>query len=502
MRKVFLALLVTLLPAASLAAPPEVTNVAFAQRTDGSMRIDVTYDVADADGDTLTVTLQASDDSGATWLVPTAHTTGDVGDGIVPGAGKTIVWDIGADLPRRELDTVSVRVVASDEGVSFEPHSPALYALVVWQVVDWNEPGIFERYAQADLIVLTTVALWGMQQWEELRPLEKIRAINPDVKILGYVLSMTVQDNWIDRRDSHPFGYDMYHATKDYWSYTTTGDTLRNWWRQINLNILDPDCRLAIAGVIHDWQTTTNNPLDGVFWDYFPTQLWWPVDTLFEGEPDLDGDGIPHLEDADEIAAFHQASADLVLDVRAVMGEDFIQVFNGTRAQIDPEFAALSDGIHYELFPTMGFSTPSMANALNPELPRSLFNSISWPRTDNGGPYNILTNIQQYFYNDQNQVNTLLDLGDLFRVVGLLTGTYSSWNSRTGDYRYGWPDVVISLGEPLGPVTIEGNVFTREFEYGGVELTMDDGTMPNPFSYRIWVGDELVEAFDLPYHFP
>lgn len=502
MRNMLLALLLIFPPAIAGAADPEVTNVAFAQRTDGSMLIDVTYDVADADGDPLAITLQASDDGGATWIVPTSHTTGDVGQGVAPGAGKSIVWNVGADLPGRELDTISVRVVASDRGVRFEPHSPALYAIMDWDPVDWNEPGIFERYARADLIVLTTVSLWGRQEWEELRPLEKIRAINPDVKIVGYVLAKTVQENWADSRPAHPFGYDMYHATEPYWCYTTTGDTLQDWFNQINVNILEPGCRQAIAGVIRDFQATTNNPLDGVFWDYFPMQLWWPVEGLFEGEADLDGDGVPHHQDPDEIAAFRQACDDLVLEVRAELGEDFIQIFNGPRGQVDPDFAALGDGIHYELFPTIGYESPTMANALDPSVPRSLFNSIDWPRTDNGGPYNFVTNIQRYFYNDDQGVNTLIDLGDLNRVVGLLTGAYASWNNQTGNYAYGWPDVVISLGEPLGPTVIDGDDYTREFEYGRVEMWMKSGTTPNPFGYSIWVGDELVELYDAPYHFP
>jgi hypothetical protein len=31
---------------------------------------------------------------------------------------------------------------------------------------------------------------------------------------------------------------------------------------------------------------------------------------------------------------------------------------------------------------------------------------------------------------------------------------------------------------------------------------MESGSPPVPFNYRIYIGDELVEAFDQPYHFP
>ncbi len=64
---------------------PVVSNITVSQRTDGSKLVDIYYSLADADGDTCTVTVLASDDNGATWTVPITAVTGHVGGGVTPG---------------------------------------------------------------------------------------------------------------------------------------------------------------------------------------------------------------------------------------------------------------------------------------------------------------------------------------------------------------------------------------------------------------------------------
>ena len=100
--------------AAAQPDPPVVSNVAFAQRTDGSGIVDVAYDLVDGDSPTVTVTLEASSDGGATWTLTTATYSGDVGAGIAPGSGKAIEWDFATDNPGLFLDNVVIRVTADD----------------------------------------------------------------------------------------------------------------------------------------------------------------------------------------------------------------------------------------------------------------------------------------------------------------------------------------------------------------------------------------------------
>jgi len=109
--------------------PPVVTNVDFNMRNDGSKMVDITYDVFDAQGQTMTVTITASSDSGATWNLPITQVTGAVGSGITNGTGKTIVWNAGAEIPNFYSATVQIRITADDNYVPPPPcpGTPTVY---------------------------------------------------------------------------------------------------------------------------------------------------------------------------------------------------------------------------------------------------------------------------------------------------------------------------------------------------------------------------------------
>jgi len=100
---------------------PVVTNVDFNMRNDGSKMVDITYDVFDAQGQTMTVTIAASSDGGATWNLPITQVTGAVGGGITNGTGKTIVWNAGAEIPNFYSATVQIRITADDNYVPPPP---------------------------------------------------------------------------------------------------------------------------------------------------------------------------------------------------------------------------------------------------------------------------------------------------------------------------------------------------------------------------------------------
>ena len=95
-------------------ANPEVTNVQASQRTDGSMLVDIAYDVSDEDGDSVTVSINVSDDDGLTYTVNATSITGDAGSGITSGSGKSIVWDAGTDVPGVSGTEYRVKVIADD----------------------------------------------------------------------------------------------------------------------------------------------------------------------------------------------------------------------------------------------------------------------------------------------------------------------------------------------------------------------------------------------------
>ena len=95
------------------AADPVVTNVQVAQRRDGSKLADIYYDLSDADTDTLKVWVEVSADGGEPWTELT-HVTGDVGENVLTGTSKHIVWDIAAEFGTGSGTGYVAKVVAED----------------------------------------------------------------------------------------------------------------------------------------------------------------------------------------------------------------------------------------------------------------------------------------------------------------------------------------------------------------------------------------------------
>jgi len=82
-----------------------------AQRTDGSMIVDITYDLAGTEPD-YTISVEASFDDGVTFT-QIDSVSGDVGAGIVPGTGKAIVWNFGNEFTDQYSSTTQIKLTAS-----------------------------------------------------------------------------------------------------------------------------------------------------------------------------------------------------------------------------------------------------------------------------------------------------------------------------------------------------------------------------------------------------
>ena len=104
------------------AVPPVVSNVHAAQRP-GTKLVDITYDLADSDSNSLTVGVEISGDGGQTFAIPAATLSGDVGPDISPGLGRAIVWNAGSDWAGHYVPGAQVRVTADDS--SPPPNFPA-----------------------------------------------------------------------------------------------------------------------------------------------------------------------------------------------------------------------------------------------------------------------------------------------------------------------------------------------------------------------------------------
>jgi len=121
---------------------PQVTNVKFSQRQDASLIVDVYYEVNDPEGSTMTITMQASNDNGATWGFSCNSITGDVGAGITNGA-KHIEWDFAAEHPETFGDQFKIKIIADDGGDIFGvpcPGTPTvIYAGKTYNTVQIGE---------------------------------------------------------------------------------------------------------------------------------------------------------------------------------------------------------------------------------------------------------------------------------------------------------------------------------------------------------------------------
>ncbi len=92
---------------------PVVTNVQAEQRASTKL-VEITYDVFDADGDILTISVEVSNDGGKTFTIKPVTLLGDVGSGIMSGTVKTIVWDAYKDCPEQYGTNFLVKVIADD----------------------------------------------------------------------------------------------------------------------------------------------------------------------------------------------------------------------------------------------------------------------------------------------------------------------------------------------------------------------------------------------------
>lgn len=368
-------------------------------------------------------------------------------------------------------------------------------AALDYQVGDLNDPEELAKYTRADILIVQADQFWGSVDNEGR--LGILRAAKPDLIIIGYFRTKAIRAHWGDE-PWQTYNHALFEAARPFWCQTTEGDTLMDWPGAVIFDYTNPAARQAMLDVFVTFQQSSSNKFDGVFWDYFNDKLWIaPQVTGMEGEPDMDGDGIAHWDDEDELEAFRDAQYDWAREMQAVMGPNFIQIANGARALTDSLFAAEFDGMYYELFPNVGFSNgDTFRKALDPNQYNNLWTAHGWPRTRNGGPWLILAHsstVGSYRDDDGNWVT--IDPGNFLRAVALLTDATSTHFDLTGRLRAGIPEVELNLGRALGETVIDGDHFVRHFERGRVELVMGQGQYPNPFSYAIPQNGVIVEQF-------
>lgn len=91
-----------------------VSQVLVSQR-EGTKLVDITYNVASDSTNVVEVSLVVSN---STTTIPATSLTGDIGDGISTGSGKSILWDMGADWNGNVVSSAIFTVLAGDSYTS------------------------------------------------------------------------------------------------------------------------------------------------------------------------------------------------------------------------------------------------------------------------------------------------------------------------------------------------------------------------------------------------
>jgi hypothetical protein len=106
--------------------------------------------------------------------------------------GRSIHLDFGAVPAPILVSQMRARVFASDRGVAFAPHSPGNnIAVIQLNPSNWQDPAHLERMAQADLLMVTAHELWAGSALANVPVIASLKAINPDLKVVGYVSAFT-----------------------------------------------------------------------------------------------------------------------------------------------------------------------------------------------------------------------------------------------------------------------------------------------------------------------
>jgi formylglycine-generating enzyme required for sulfatase activity len=189
-----------LLPAILIAAPPVVSEVSFSQRANSNL-VDITYDLADADGDNeFTVTFDVSTDGGSTWPIKPERWSGAAGSGVKSGKSRQITWDALGDCGRLRSDNVVVRVKADDGRMAKARPTPDAVRPV-------PDAGRKEQGAPAGMTFLRT----NSQGYEEYRWEKDGSTV---IKIPAGTFTMGSSDGDADEKPVHQVELGEYYIDK------------------------------------------------------------------------------------------------------------------------------------------------------------------------------------------------------------------------------------------------------------------------------------------------
>lgn len=183
-------------------ADSAVTNVRASQRA-GTKLVDIFYDLG-VGTPPISVSVQASNDSGATYAIPMGSTTGNLGASVAAGKNRKITWNAGADWDDQYSAAVKFRLTAMDSP------APTGFALIPGGIFEmgnalpvstdhWNELPVHSVYVTEFYMERTEVT---KAKWDEVYSWAVAHGYefeNVGFGRLGKTLDNPVQEvNWRD----------------------------------------------------------------------------------------------------------------------------------------------------------------------------------------------------------------------------------------------------------------------------------------------------------------
>jgi hypothetical protein len=353
------------------------------------------------------------------------------------------------------------------QGSSLPAEQYPLRGIAHWtDFFEWDEATMASA-ARAGLIIFPIQRCFSP---DAVDIIARMRELNPDLKILGYLTVLQVTELYSDTTylEHHlPWELDFYRLVEDKWAWTTLGDTLHVWPEIIFLDPIDERGRgddelmNGIVDMLEEYNNRYPGAIDGVMHDYFMYQPYVsPYNDNVIGDVDLDGNGILIGDDENEQAVFLRWQKDYAAAIRSRLGRDFIQIANGKVPQDDAELAGHLNGIFYEWFPNMTWSLTDRAG-----FEKLLENQADgWLAEAHGRTWSILTNNE-------------IEYNNMFCMLsGLLADCF--YTELVGDYRFrGW-SIDIDAGQMTSELTVEGKAdsiltYRRFFGQGEARISFN-----------------------------
>ena len=233
-----------------------------------------------------------------------------------------------------------------------------------WPTQAWLDRSLdLASYDAAELAAIASRPLLVVQLRlllsEEARaPLATLRALNPDLVVVGILQVLSVPEIWDDagQRQRFPLGGELYDFLSDRLARTTTGATPLMWADAPMVNPYRAGSHdAALVERVLDTVSLAAQDyprIDGIFHDYLSGRPFIYPQQGNVGEVDLDADGVGANSDPQDQAAWIGYQRALVAGFQSRFGSGLIQIGNGRLPHDDAVVAGWLAGIAYENFPT------------------------------------------------------------------------------------------------------------------------------------------------------